>query len=162
MVDKFKNLREGAAHFFDQDGRFKLVAKDAMIKPVFLLPDDETATILKKLRREDTNACVVVNKDKQFVGEISDEDIIRLFLQQVESEPLVQELNHGYRREFLYKNAKDLVNKHKTTVELDTPINEVIKAIYTEKFSYIPVLNTKKQVVGVITPSSIIDLLMDR
>lgn len=139
----------------------KLTAKDAMIKPVFLYPDDDASTIIKKLKREDTNVCIVITKDKKFIGEISDEDIIKLFLHQVKYEPLTKILNIGYRREFLYKKAKGLVNKHKSTVKLDTPINEVIKLIYKEGFRYIPVLNDNKKVMGVVTPSSLIDLLQE-
>lgn len=139
----------------------KLTAKDAMIKPVFLYPDDDARMIIKKLKREDTNVCIVITKDKKFIGEISDEDIIKLFLHQVKYEPLTKILNIGYRREFLYKKAKGLVNKHKSTVKLDTPINEVIKLIYKEGFRYIPVLNDNKKVMGVVTPSSLIDLLQE-
>ncbi|MFH1918182.1 MAG: CBS domain-containing protein [Nanoarchaeota archaeon] len=135
------------------------IAKDAMIKPVFLYSDDNADTIIKKLKREDTNVCIVVTNDKKFIGEIGDEDLIKLFLHQVKYEPLVQILNIGYRREFLYKPAKSLINKHKSTVKLNDPLNKVIKLIYKEGFNYIPVLDDSKRVVGVITPSSLIDFL---
>ena len=137
----------------------QLCAKDAMIKPVFLYPEDNIEKVLRKLKKEHINACIVITKDKKFIGEISDRDIIKLFLQQVKYEPLVQILNRGYRREFLYHTAKDLINKHKSFVRTDTPINNIIKLIWKENFEYIPVLNKKDKVVGVITPSSIINLL---
>ena len=135
------------------------VAKDAMIKPVYLNPDDGAEIIIKKLKKEDTNVCIVVTKDKKFVGEIADEDLIKFFLAQINNEPLTRELNIGYRREFLHKFAKTLVNKHKSTVNLNDPINKVIKLIFKEGFNYIPVLDKDKRVVGVVTTSSIIDLL---
>ena len=103
--------------------------------------------------------CIVVTKDKKFIGEISDEDIIKLFLNQAKYEPLAKILNVGYKREFLYKTAKQLINRHKSTVSLDTPINKVIELLYKENFHYIPVLDKNKKVVGVVTPSSMIDLL---
>ncbi|MCK5699117.1 MAG: CBS domain-containing protein [Candidatus Aenigmarchaeota archaeon] len=137
----------------------KLTAKDAMIKAVFVYQDDDAGRIIKKLKREDTNVCIVVTKDKGFVGEISNEDLIRLFLRQVRYEPLTKILNIGYRREFLYKRAKELVNKHKSTLYLDTPINQAIELIYKESFQYIPVLDKNKKVRGVVTPSSILNLL---
>ena len=59
----------------------------------------------------------------------------------------------------MYKSAKKLINKHKSTVKLNDPINKVIKLIYKEGFNYIPVLNDDKKVVGVVTPSSLINLL---
>lgn len=143
----------------DEEAVDSKTAQEAMIKPVYLYPDDNAKTILKKLKKESTNACIVITKEKKFLGEVGVEDLIKLFLHQVKYEPLVQTLNIGYRRGFLYKPAKKLINKHKSTVCLDTPINEVIKLIYKEGFNYIPVLDNEKKVIGVITPSSLIDFL---
>ncbi|MBN2517454.1 MAG: CBS domain-containing protein [Candidatus Altiarchaeota archaeon] len=137
----------------------RLTAKDAMIKPVFLLPDDDGDKIIKKLKAEETKVCIVVTKDKKFVGEINEEDLIKLFLIQVKYEPLTEILNIGYKRGFAHMRAVDLVNKHKATVELGTPINRVIELVYKEGFQYIPVLDKAKVVKGVVTPSSLLNLL---
>lgn len=154
-----KIRKEEAAFISETENIRKLTAKNAMIKPVFIHQDDNADRIIKKLKKEDTNVCIVVTKDKRFVGEISDEDLIKLFLHQVRYEPLTKILNVGYKREFLYKKAKKLINKHKCTVNIDTPINKVIGLIYKEGFQYVPVLDKNKKVMGVVTPSSIIDLL---
>ena len=155
-----KKLRQEEATFLSRTENIrKLTAKDAMIKPVFIHQDDDADRIIKKLKREDTNVCIVITKEKKFVGEISNEDLIKLFLHQAKYEPLTKILNVGYRREFLYKKAKELINKHKSTVDLDTPINKVIELVYKEGFHYIPILDKNKKVMGVVTPSSIIDLL---
>ncbi|GEM_PF-1727202 len=162
MVSKkgIEELRSEQAELFSQErDTKKLIAKDAMIKPVLLFPDDNTGIILKKLRKENINVCIVVDKEKKFLGEIGDGDIISLFLKQVKHEPLVKILNIGYKREFNYKTAKEMMNRHKSTVELDTPINKVIELVYKEGFQYIPVTDKNKKVLGVITPSSIINLL---
>ena len=160
LIDSFKKLRkEESINLSGTEGIKKLTAKDAMIKPVFLYIDDDTNKIIKKLKKEDTNVCIVITKDRRFLGEISDEDIIKLFLHQVKDEPLAQILNIGYRREFLHKKAKELINKHKSIVNIDTPINKVIELVYKEGFQYIPVLDKNKKVIGVVTPSSLIDLL---
>ncbi len=144
----------------DSEG-INFVAKDAMIKPVFLYPDDDYKKIIKKLKKENTNVCVVVTKEKKFLGEISNEDLIKFFMDQINNEPLTKNLNIGYRRNFLFKSAKELINKHKSTVNKDTLINKVIKLIYKEGFHYIPVLDKNKKVVGVVTPSSILNLLQE-
>lgn len=130
-----------------------------MIKPILIYEDDDSEKILKKLKREDINACIVVDKDKRLIGEISDNDIIKLFLHQVKYEPLVQLLNREYRRNFLYKKAKDIVSKKKVFVRKETPINEVIEVVFKNEFQYVPVLNDNDEVVGVITLSSLINLL---
>lgn len=134
-------------------------AKEAMIDAVFLHPEDNVSTILNKLKGEDTTVCIVVDKEGKFRGEISDGNIITLFLHQVKYEPLTKSLNVGYLRNFRYKSAKELINKHKNTVYLDTPLNKVIELVYQKKFCYIPVIDHSRKVVGVVTPSSIIDLL---
>ncbi len=82
-------------------------------------------------------------------------------MDQINNEPLTKNLNIGYRRNFLFKSAKELINKHKSTVNKDTLINKVIKLIYKEGFHYIPVLDKNKKVVGVVTPSSILNLLQE-
>ncbi len=159
VLKKFKE--NDALSLLETETLSQISAKDALIKPVFIIQNDDVNKIIKTLKREDTNVCIVVTKDKKFVGEISDEDIIKLFLHQVKTEPLTKILNRGYKRDFLYKSVKELINSHKSTVNLDTPINKVISLIYREGFHYIPVLNKKKKVVGVITPSSLIDLLQN-
>ncbi len=159
-TDSIKKLREEEATAISETEDIRrLTAKDAMIKPVFVYQDDDADKIIKRLKREDTNVCIVVTKDKRFVGEINDEDLIKLFLHQVKYEPLTKILNTGYRRGFLYNTAKELINKHKSTVNINTPINKVIELIYKEGFQYIPVLDKNKKVIGVVTPSSILDLL---
>ena len=79
-----KKLREKEVITISETKEIRgLTAKDAMIKPVFLYPEDNADKIIKKLKREDTNVCIVITKDKRFVGEISVEDLIKLFLNQV-------------------------------------------------------------------------------
>jgi osmoprotectant transport system ATP-binding protein len=78
------------------------------------------------------------------------------------NEPLTEVLQTGYRREFVHKRAGQLINKHKSTITQDTPINKVINLIHKEGFQYLPVLDKDKKVVGVVTPSSVLDLLQDR
>lgn len=159
-MDITRKLRSDDAQYISMTQNIRnLTAKDAMIKPAFVYQDEDSAKIIKKLKREDTNVCIVVTKDMKFVGEISDEDLIRLFLHQVKYEPLTKILNVGYKREFQYKKAKELINRHKSTVVLDTPINKVIELVYKEGFRYIPVLDKNQKVIGVVTPSSILDLL---
>ena len=156
-----KKFRNNTSLMISRSEIINLVAKDAMIKPIFLYPDDDAKKIIKKLKKESTNVCIVVTKEKRFLGEISNEDLTRFFINQINNEPLTEKLNVGYRREFLFKSAEELINKHKSTVNKDTPINKVIKLIYEEGFHYIPVLDKANKVVGVVTPSSVLNLLQE-
>jgi len=160
IIDSLKKLRrKEAIAISETEDIKKLTSRDAMIKPVFLYPDDNANKIIKKLKKGDTNICIVVTKNNRFLGEINDEDIIKLFLHQAKYESLAQILNIGYRREFLYKKAKELINKHKSTVNINTPINKIMGLMYKGSFQYIPVLDNNKKVVGVVTPSNLINLL---
>lgn len=162
MLKDHKKIREEQAEFFAETAEIRrLCAEDAMVKPVLVQEGDESETILKRLKEEDINACIVVDKDKRFIGEISDNDIIRLFMQQTRFEPLAKILNRGYRREFIYKTAKEMANKHKHTAVLDTPINKIIMLVNKPGFEYVPVVDDDKRVIGVVTPSSLIDLLKE-
>jgi CBS-domain-containing membrane protein len=159
---KKSKLRQNQMEFFaSKQGIKRLCSKDAMIKPVFLYPDDNAEKIMQKLKKEHINSCIVVSKDKKFIGQVGDNDLVNLFLQQTLNEPLVQELNRGYRREFLYKKSKDMINNNKKTVKMDTPINKVIEILSKNNYEYVPVLGKHDKVVGVVTPSSLINLLKD-
>ena len=139
----------------------KLSAQDAMIKPVLVYAHDDAEEILEKLRKEDVTVCIVVDNEKKFLGEIADGNIITLFLKQARYEPLAKIINRGYRRNIIYKKATDFMNAHKSTVHPDTPINQVIELVYKKRFCCLPVVDKKKKVVGVVTPSSLINLLKD-
>ncbi len=158
-TDLFELYEEKCDNCFNGNSN---VVKDIMIRPVFLYPKDNAKTIMRKLKKEATNVCIVVTKDKKFVGEIGVEDLVKLFLHQVKYEPLVQTLNIGYRREFLYQSAGELINKHNSTVKSIDPINKVIKLLYKEGFNYIPVLDKNEKVIGVVTPSSLINFLQEK
>ncbi len=136
-------------------------AKDAMIKPILLYPKSNTKEILDKLKKEEINTCIVVSKKQKFLGVISDNDIIKLFLQQVKFDPLVRLFNRGYRREFIYKTAENLMSISNVVVESNTPLNIVLEKIWKENCQYLPVIDKKEKVIGVVTPSSIINLLKD-
>ena len=162
IIDRVKRSRDEESMVISETKTIrKLTVKDAMIKAAVVYSDDDVDKIIKKLKREDTNVCIVVTKDKRFVGEISNEDMIRLFLHQVKSEELTKRLNIGYKREFFYKCAEELINKHNATIRLDTPINKAIELVYEEGFEYIPVVDKNERVLGVVTPSSILDLLQN-
>lgn len=156
-----ERMTKDMAAISDVDAIIDLVAKDAMISPVFLKESDDIDTILKKLRHEDIQACIVLDDDGIFVWEISVEDIIKLLVQQLNKEPMIKYLTRGYKKWLLYKNAGSLCNKHRCVVYEDTNINTIIRHIYKPWFIYVPVIDKEKKVIGVVTPSSLIKLLKD-
>jgi CBS domain-containing protein len=51
------------------------------------------------------------------------------------------------------------MSKHNAVVHINTPINTIIELINVPDSRYIPVLDEDGKVIGVITPSNVIDLL---
>lgn len=139
----------------------KLKAKDAIIAPVFLKEEDGALNILQKLKKEDIQTCIVVNENINFIWEISVEDIIKLFIENIKKEPLTKYLNRWYKKNIIHKTAWELCNRHNNSLKEDSNINQVIKLIYKKWFNYIPIVDEQKKVIWVVTPSSLINLLKD-
>ena len=67
-MDIFKRLRATDASLMkDQINYYETVAKDVMITPIFLYENDNISTIADKLKQEDTNYCIVIDKNKKFL-----------------------------------------------------------------------------------------------
>jgi len=155
-----KRLREEQAEYLDEQfSHKKLTAKDAMIKPIFLHRDDEIQIIIKKLQDEEHNYCIVVDEQKHFVGEISVDKLIKLIAHTSLKEPLVEILDIGFKRGINFTTAKDHLVKHKNFVYEYDSILEVLKIVDNNKSNYVPVLNDSQEVVGIVSPSSLLNLL---
>ena len=144
------------------ENNLTLTAKDMMVKPIIIHENSSSKTILNRLKKEQINCCVVISKSKEYLGTITDSDIIKLFLQQVQFEPLVKLFNRGYRQKIRYQDAKSLLKKGTNVVYENTPLNEVIEQISKVKDDSIPVLSKDGKIKGIVTKSSIINLLKDK
>src|SRR3989338_1764187 len=134
-----KLLLSGQNDLFDDELNLpKLFAKDAMIKPTYFYKEDSIEKIIKKLKKEDCDVCVIIDLDKNFFGEIDDEDLVRLMAHNALYFPITKVLDRGYTRGSSWRQAKDLALKHK-----------------------IIVVNKENKVAGVITLSSLLRLLSD-
>lgn len=90
----FRDLRERQTMFIESKFEHKKVtAEDVMIKPIFLYLEDNIETILEKLKSEEINYCMVVNEEKHFIGEISDEMLLKIIAHTSVNEPLVKLLD---------------------------------------------------------------------
>lgn len=132
---------------------------DAMIKPVLAFEDDSVEKLIRKLKRKDTNVVLVVDKKKRFVGEITEETLLKIFVPEdmLGEQDIIGVLGAGFDRSFFAKTAHDLMRPHKFVVTKKTPIADVVWLVYSPGFKFIPVVDTAKRVIGVITPSSLLD-----
>ena len=91
--DFLKYLVERQAMFIDSEFEHeRIVAQDIMIKPILLYLEDDIEDILEKLQSEEINYCIVVDKNKHFVGDISDEMLLKIIAHTSINEPLVKVL----------------------------------------------------------------------
>lgn len=137
----------------------RLYAKDAMIKPLLFYAEDPVKKVLDKLKREDINVCVVMDRDKRFLGEIADEDLVRVMAYTALSEPITRILDRAYNKEFTGMKAGDLARKHKNVTLENTPINDILKKVYRDSDQNIVVVKADGRVSGIITLSSLLRLL---
>lgn len=142
--------------------RKKTTAEDVMISPIFLYLEDTIETILTKLQSEEINYCVVVDENNHFIGEISDDMLLKIIAHASLNEPLVKILDIGYKRSINNTRAKDYVKKHKYIISQDAPLYEIMKLIDNKWLQFIPVVDQAKKVVWLITPSSILRFVLGK
>ncbi len=162
-MDIFKKLRATDASLMkDQINYHETVAKDVMITPIFLYENDNISTIADKLKQEDTNYCIVIDKNKKFLWEITISSLIKIIAHSSIDEPLVKILDIWYRRWINFTSTKNYIKKHKNIIKKDTPLLKIMKLIDKKWFQYIPVVDDNKKVVGLITPSSILRFVINQ
>jgi predicted transcriptional regulator len=158
-----ENIREKQALLLDTHYSPKRIyAKDIMIMPTFLYLDDDIESILRKLRSEEINYCVVVDEKKQFIWEVTDEMLLNIIAKTSVNEPLVKILDIGYKRGVNYSSTKDYVKRHKNVIAEDTPLYDIMMLIHKKWFQFIPVVNKEKKVIWLITPSSILKFIIGK
>lgn len=158
----FKGLRERQAMLMEsQFERKKFTAEDVMIRPIFLYLEDDIETILEKLQSEEINYCVVVDEENHFIGEISDEMLLKIIANTSVNEPLVKILDIWYKRSINYTHTRDYVKKHKNIITKETSLYEIMKLIDKKWFQFIPVVDEEKKVIWLITPSSILKFVLE-
>jgi len=155
-------LTKQAMEFDDENDYPDILAKDVMVRPTFFYENDSIEKVVKKLKREDCDICIVIDANKHFLGEIKDEHLVKIMADNAINFPLTKMLNVCYMRGFSWNTAKDIAQKSNNIVSEKTPINKILEIIYKKKHQNIIVLNKEKKVTGVITLSSILRFLSGR
>lgn len=115
-------------------------AKDIMIKnPVTIRPERTLAQALEKMRQNKVDSLMIVDEADKFIGLITADDII----ENIESVETVLEI------------AKTEVRY----VSGDDNINTVLSIMAQERVGYVPVVSDKNELEGLITRSSLVNVL---
>ena len=82
--------------------------KEVMLKPVFVYPNDTKKKILSKVKRNpNTSLFVVATRNKQFLGDIHENDLFFMLTPNEMVNEVGLELAFDLKKKFFAKTAKD-------------------------------------------------------
>lgn len=121
-----------------------LKVKDVMDKQVMtVLPEVSIKEVCRLLIKNRLSGVPVVDKKNKLVGFISERDIIA----------------GVYRKDFLKKKVKDIMNKKVYFVKADMLTEEAARVFTDRPFRYLPVVGADR-VVGIVSRKEVIERLL--
>lgn len=119
------------------------VAADIMREDVFTInPNMNLLEAWQLLKDIDVHHFPVTNENDEIVGLLSDRDLSRLG-HQVTTFPVA-----------------DVMSEKVVTASPETPCQELLAVMIHEKFSSIPIVDSSKKVIGIVTTSDFLQLTM--
>jgi len=152
QYDSPEQLLTNPAHGFVEEfiGKDRLLkqpefinVKDIMIKnPVTILPERTLTQALEKMRRQKVDSLMVVDKSGKFIGLTTANDVLQNF----DSTERVSEI---FKTEVHY-------------VTEDANISQVLSIMAQNKVGYVPVISDDNKLTGLVTRSSLVNVLGQR
>ena len=152
QYDSPEQLLTNPAHGFVEEfiGKDRLIrqpefinVKDIMIKnPVTILPERTLTQALEKMRRQKVDSLMVVDKTDKFIGLITANDVLQNF-----------------------DNAEKVAEIYKTDVHYvseDANVSQVLAIMAEKQVGYVPVISDDQKLSGLITRSSLVNVLGQR
>ncbi|MDO3412546.1 CBS domain-containing protein [Saccharibacillus sp. CPCC 101409] len=145
--------------------------RDFMIKDVHTVNQDATlANVLQLFVAKRINGAPVVDSEGRLVGMVSDGDILRhinpqrqtvydMFSYVIVSQP--EELAEALAYK-VHGAAKKIMKKNVQAVSPDQDLEEALGILAKHHFKKLPVVNDKKEVVGVISRGDLLKQIADR
>lgn len=114
--------------------------KDIMIKnPITIRPERTLTQALERMRKHKVDSLMVVNESGKFIGIATSNDILD---------------NYGNG-----KMVTDIIRTEFNQVDEDANVSQVLSIMAQEKVGYVPVIDEEKNLVGLITRSSLVNVL---
>lgn len=114
--------------------------KDIMIKnPVTIRPERTLAVSLEKMRREKVDSLMVVDRDGLFLGLLTVNHIHDNF-------------NHA-------ETVGEIIGKDFYYVDEDANVSDVLSIMAEKNIGYVPIVDHKNHLIGLITRSSLVNVL---
>lgn len=132
-----------------------MLVKNWMTKDVITINADDSMSDATKMLKEHHISRVPVMKNGKLVGIVTDRDLKRASASDASSLEIHELL-------FLLSKikAKDIMTKNPITVPMDFTVEETAEILMKNKISGVPVVDEKKQVVGIITQNDIFKALI--
>ena len=134
--------------------------KQIMKKAVFVNPNATKKELLKIAKKHpNTKIFVIIDKKKQFLGDIHENDLFYMFIPNKYYETAGMNLAFDLEKKFFAKTAKQVMREHDTTCNQNDEIIDVALNFARIEINEMPVLNEKGLVVGVIDQGTILRYL---
>lgn len=130
-------------------------ARDVVTKPVRTL--SESATLARAWEflqtQEVRHIPVVADDDGRILGMISERDLLREAVSDAISEDA---------KPLTARTASELVNTRILTASEDTTVHQIARVMVEERVGSVPILDSNSSVVGIITRSDLLRILVER
>lgn len=132
----------------------RLAAKDIMFPRVSLYAKDKGSELMKMFMIN-YPALPVVIKDLEVIGMVSDYDVLDALNE--------KRMVHEFSAESLMScgHAEHGVCKEPLTISANTMIDDIVNTLYKEWVSILPVVDERKELVGIITRKSFISAITE-
>lgn len=142
-----------------------MIVRKAMSKKITSVKPDTSIYDISKILFDQHIRCLpVLDTDKKIVGVIRDENIFNQLYPNYH-EYIVDITSHNYNqieqrmKEIARKKAKDIMSIKFSYVHPEDPLIKALSLMIVHGDRQIPVLNDKKQVVGIVAKGDIFDKL---
>ncbi len=117
-----------------------IIVKDIMIKrPVTISPERTLTQALEKMRKEKVDSLMVTDSEGRFIGLITANDVLDNF-------------DKSYK-------VNEVIRTNVHQVSEDANVSQVLSIMAQEQVGYVPVTDDKEKLTGLITRSSLVNVL---
>ena len=118
-------------------------------------PDDATTVLDEIFQQNRFHHVPIVNDEKRVVGIISKSDFLYLLRGYTVHE------TDRFRESAKLRGfkVKEIMHEQVVTIPEDAPIREVVAILAENRFRALPVVNSKSELVGIVTTHDIIDMV---
>ncbi len=117
--------------------------QDIMVKPVTARPSKGLAEAIVQMRKQKVDTLLIVDYKQKLLGKVS-----------------VWDIHNNFQKEDIL--LKDVQNPVIHKINVNQSLTEALQIISKQHIAYLPVISEENELVGVITRSSLVDVMAER